>query len=234
MSRLTAAAQSTLLLASLLLTSPAWAEDTILKLTETATVMAVPDQLDALMRVEAVGPTGQDAQKRVNDLMHDALDLVKTQKSVSVSTGTYTVWRNGPNAGDRTERWQAGQSLALSGKDGEALLKLVGDLQQKGLLQSSLSWRLSREAEGKARQEATKIAVSALRGRADEAASLLGLRFDSFREVRLDAVAPPVMPQHMNITRSMAAGAPPPPPNADAEEMPVTATAESEIVLKPK
>jgi uncharacterized protein len=232
MSRLSAT--TALLLAPLLLAAPARAEDTILKLTETATVMALPDQLDAVMRVEAVGPSGPEAQKRVNDLMRDALDLVRARKSVTVSTGTYSVWRNGPNAGDRTERWQAGQSLALSGKDGEELLKLIGDLQQKGLLQSSLSWRLSRDAENKARQEATKRAVSALRGRADEAAALLGLRFDSFREVRLDAVTPPMMPQHMNITRSMAAAAPPPPPSTEAEELPVTATAESEIVLKPK
>lgn len=218
----------------LLLTRPAWAEDTILRLTESATVMAMPDQLDAVLRAEAAAPTGPEAERRVNDLMHDALETAKKLPGVSVSTGNYNVWRNGPAAGDRTERWQAGQSLSLTGKDGEALLKLIGDLQQKGLVQSSLAWRLSRDAEAAARKDATKTALSALRGRADEAAALLGMRFDAFREVRLDSVTPPMMPRQMAVMRGAAGAVPAPRPVAEAEELPVTASAEADIVLKPR
>jgi predicted secreted protein len=124
-------------------------------------------------------------------MMRDALDGAKKVASVTVSTGGYNVWRVGMTPQDRAERWQAGQSINLSGKDAEAMLKLVGDLQQKGFVQSNLGWRLSREPSTTARQNATKQALSGLRGRADDAAEILGLRFASFREVRLDSVAPP-------------------------------------------
>jgi uncharacterized protein YggE len=110
---------------------------------------------------------------------------------------------------------------------------LVGDLQQSGLVQSSLLWRLSQDTEHKARQDATKQALSMLRARADEAAEILGLRFASFREVRLDSVTPPpIMPRLQMAARATMAA--PPPPNAEAEEMPVTASAEADVVLKPR
>lgn len=214
--------------------APAFADDTILKLSETATVMVTPDELAASLRAEAIAPTGQEAQRRVNEMMRDAVAAAKKVDGITVSTGGYNVWRLAATPVDRSERWQAGQSLNLSGKDGEAMLKLVGELQQVGLTQGNLIWRLSRDTERKARRDATKQALSGLRGRADEAAEILGLRFASFREVRLDSMAPPpIMPRLQVVTRA-AMAAPVPPPNAEAEEMPVTASAEADILLKPR
>ena len=210
------------------------ADDTILRLSETATVMVVPDELAAALRAEAVAPNAQDAQKRVNEMMRDAVAAAKKVDGATVSTGGYNVWRVGPTPTDRVERWQAGQSINLSGKDSAAMLKLVGELQQIGLAQGSLVWRLSRQTERTARQDATKQALSALRGRADEAAEVLGMRFASFREVRLDSVAPPpIMPRQQAAARASMA-AMPPPPSAEAEDMPVSASAEADIVLKPR
>ncbi len=210
------------------------ADDTILRLSETATVMVAPDELAAALRAEAVAPTAQDAQKRVNEMMRDATEAAKKVDGITLSTGGYNVWRIGPTPADRVERWQATQNLNLSGKDGAVLLKLVGDLQQMGLAQGNLVWRLSGQAERNARRDATKEALSALRGRADEAADILGLKFGSFKEVRLDSVAPPpIMPRQQMMTRaSMAAMAPP--PSAEAEDLPVSASAEADIVLKPR
>jgi len=214
--------------------TPAWAEDTLLRLSESATVMVAPDELAASMRAEAVAPTAQEAQKRVNDMMRDAVADAKKTEDVTISTGGYNVWRVGGTIADRAERWQAGQNLELTGKDQETMLKLVGELQQKGLAQGALTWRLSREAEKQARREATKQALSALRGRADEAAGILGLTFSSFREVRLDSVLPPpVMRRGPIVSRSMMAAAPPP-PTAEAEDLPVNASAEADVVLKPR
>jgi predicted secreted protein len=212
---------------------PAYADDTILKLSETATVMVAPDELAASMRAEAIAPTAQEAQKRVNELMAAAIAAARKVSGVVVSTGSYNVWRVALPT-ERSERWQSGQSLGLTGKDAEAMLKLVGDLQQMGLVQSNLLWRLSRDSERKARQDATKQALSRLRARADEAAEILGLRFESFREVRLDSVAPPpILPRPQMSARATMA-APAPPPNAEAEDMPVTASAEADVVLKPR
>ncbi len=212
---------------------PACADDTILKLSESATVMAAPDELAASMRAEAVAPTAQDAQKRVNEMMGSAVAAAKKVSGIVVSTGSYSVWRTAASPTDRAERWQSGQSLNVTGKDAEAMLKLVGDLQQMGLVQSNLLWRLSRDSERKARQDATKQALSTLRARADEAAEILGLRFASFREVRLDSVAPPpILPRMQMATRNDVVTSPP--PNAEAEDMPVTASAEADVVLKPR
>jgi uncharacterized protein len=213
---------------------PAYADDTILKLSETATVMVAPDELAASMRAEAIAPTAQEAQKRVNELMAAAITAAKKVSGVVVSTGSYNVWRIVASPTDRNERWQSGQSLNLTGKDAEAMLKLVGDLQQMGLVQSNLLWRLSRDSERKARQDATRQALSTLRARADEAAEILGLRFESFREVRLDSVAPPPILPRLQMSARATMAAPAPPPNAEAEDMPVTASAEADVVLKPR
>jgi predicted secreted protein len=213
---------------------PARADDTILKLSETATVTAAPDELTASMRAVAIAPTAQETQKRVNELMAAAIAAAKKASGITISTGSYNVWRVASSPSERNERWQAGQSLNLTGRDAEAMLRLVGELQQMGLVQNNLLWRLSRDSERKAREEATRQALSTLRARADEAAEILGMRFESFREVRLDSVAPaPILPRMQMATRATLA-APPPPPNAEGEEMPVTASAEADVVLKPR
>jgi|HubBroStandDraft_1064217.scaffolds.fasta_scaffold52485_1 predicted secreted protein len=210
------------------------ADDTVLRLAETATVMVTPDELAASLRAEAVAPTAQDAQKRVNEMVRDAVAAAKKIDGITVSTGGYNVWRIAGTPVDRNERWQATQGLNLSGKDGETMLKLIGDLQQKGLAQGSLGWRLSRETEHTARKEATKQALSGLRGRADDAAEVLGMKFASFKEVRLDSVTPPMQPRQLTSVMRATAMAAAPPPSAETEDLPVTATAEADILLKPR
>ena len=212
---------------------PALAEDTVLRLSESAVVMVTPDELAATLRAEASAPTAQEAQRRVNDLMRDALASARKVEGITVSTGGYTVWRNAPSARVGVEAWQAGQAINLNGADGESVLRLVGDLQQKGLVIGSLGWHLSRKSEHAARDEATKQALAALRVRADNAAAVLGMKFESFREVRLDNVAPPMIPRPMMMARgSLAQVASSQPPAAEAEDQPVSAQAEADVLLK--
>jgi predicted secreted protein len=216
----------------LLAASPARAE-TLLRLSETATVTAHPDELDASLRVEATSASPADAQRRVNATMDDALAAAKAVAGVTVSTGGYFVWRVGPTPADRTERWQANQSIELTSQDGAALLKLVGVLQQKGLAVGQLGWRLSDAATHTARAEATRKAIAALRGRAEDAASLLDLRFASFKEVRLDNTRPqPPVPRLMMSMQATPAAAPP--PSAEAADVTISATADADVVLLPK
>jgi uncharacterized protein len=217
------------LLAGLLLARPACAE-TLLHLAETATVMVAPDEIAATLSAQATSTSAADAQARVNAAMQDALAQAHKVEGLTVSTGAYGVWRTGPNQGDR---WQVSQTLNLAGHDGPALLTLVGALQQHGLAVSNLGWRLSRAAERQAHQAATKQALAALRGRVDEAAALLELRFDQFKEVRLDSALPQpmfrAMPAAMGISAASA-----PPPSVAPEDVPVSATAEADAVLLPR
>jgi uncharacterized protein YggE len=205
---------------------------TVLKLAETATVKVAPDELAASLRAEAIAGTAAEAQARVNASIADGLARSKAVASVEVSTGGYSVYRMGPNSStDRTERWQAGQSLELKGKDGTPLLKLVGDLKKSGLAVQALGWRLSPDAARRARSEATRQALAGLRGRADEAAGQIGLTFDRFQEVRIDSQRPsPIAPRMMSAMAKSDA----PPPSAEAEDVLVSATAEADVLLKPK
>lgn len=207
--------------------------ETLLRLSETATVTEHPDELDASLRVETSAPSPAQAQRLVNAAMEAALATAKAVAGVTVSTGGYFVWRVGPAPLAPPERWQANQSIELTGHDGAALLKLVGDLQQKGLAVGQLGWRLSDSATRAARAEATRQAITALRGRAEDAAGLLGLRFNSFKEVRLDSARPqPMMPRMMMSAQGVSASAPP--PSAEPAAVSVSATADADVVLLPK
>ncbi len=206
--------------------SGAWADDTRLTLSETATVMVPPDELAAVLRSEATAPTAAEAQRMVNVAMADAVARAKQVAGVTASTGGYGVFLD---TGVKPERWRASQTLALRGADGAALLTLVGTLQQKGLAVGDLHWQLSEDAEHRALAEATRRAIGALRARVDEAAGLLGLRFVRFETVRLDT-PPPFRP----AMRMMAVAAPataPVPPSAAAEDVPVSATVGADALL---
>jgi predicted secreted protein len=221
---------ASLLWASLLWASPARAE-TLLHLTDTETVTVAPDELAASLRAEASSANPADAQQRVNAAMADALAHARKVAGVTASTGAYSVWHVGPTPQDSSERWQASQSLELTSHDSVALLTLLGTLQQNGLAVGELGWRLSREAERKAHDEATRQALAALRGKAQEAAGLLDLRFGSFKQVRLDGTAQVPTPRFVGAMAAMAA---PAPPNAVATDVPVSATAEADAILLPK
>jgi len=213
--------------------APTARAETNLHLAETATVMTPPDEIAATLRAEATSASAADAQARVNTAMQDALAQARKTDGLTVSTGGYGVWRTAPTANDRSERWQVSQALNLTGHNGPALLTLVGVLQQRGLAVTTLSWRLSRDAERQAHQAATKQALAALRGRVDEAAALLDLRFDQIKDIRLDSPTP--QPMFRTMAAPMAAGATAaPPPSAAPEDVPVSATAEADAVLLPR
>jgi predicted secreted protein len=217
----------------LLAPSPARA-DTMLHLADTETVTVAPDELAASLRAEAASADPADAQQRVNAAMTGALANAHKVAGITVATGAYSVWHVAPTPQDSSERWQASQSLQLTSHDSALLLTLVGTLQQNGLAIDQLNWRLSRDAQRKAHDDATREALTALRGRAEEAAGLLGLRFASFKDVRLDSATPPMPRFFAPAAVSAMAAAAPAPPNAVASDVPVSATADADAILLPK
>jgi uncharacterized protein len=223
-----------LLIAALVLPAAAFA-DTILHLSDTATVKAHPDELDATLRVEVSAANAADAQRKVNSLMADAVTTAKAVSGVTASSGSYFVSHVPPSPVDHADHWQANQSLTLTSHDGAALLQLVGALQQKGLAVNQLGWHLSDQAMQAAEQEATRKAIAALRGRAEDAAGLLDLRFGSFKEVRLNGSRPaPIMLQREEVMMLAASAPSSPPPSAEAGDVNVSATADADVVLIPK
>lgn len=211
---------------SLACMAPAWA-DTILHLSDTETITVHPDELVARLRADATAGTAAAAQEAVNAAIAAALQQVRQVPGVTESTDAYSAWQ-----ANEPSRWQASQTLVLRGTDGSALLKLTGDLQQAGLAISSLSWELSPGAFRTEQDKALQQAIANLRGRAEQAAGLLGLRFVEFQRVNIAAPQPlPIGPRMMMAT-AMAAG--PTPPSAEPEDVRVSATADADALLVPK
>jgi len=216
-----------------LLVAPAAAHaETLLRLAETATVMVHPDELVATLRAEALVGTAAEAQAKVNALVADAVEHAKRLPGVKVATGGYNVWRYFQGDKDRTQRWQASQTIELRSRDGAPLLGLIGELQARGLAVGGLGWELAPETARTAREQATAQAIKGLRGRAEQAAGLLGLSFGEFKEVRLDNTRPLPPPTPRMAPMMAAAAAPPPPPTAEAEDVEVAATVEADVVLR--
>lgn len=201
--------------------------DTTLHLGESAEVTRAPDEIVATLRAEARAGSAAAAQEAVNRAIAAALDRARAVPGVRVATGGY--WTNRAEEG---RAWEASQQLTLRGGDGAALLDLAGALQQQGMAVSQLQWQLTRETAREAREEAARLALDALRRRADAVAAQLGLQVAGLREVRIDAPdrAPRAAPMAMQAMRAAAT----PPPAAVAEDIMVSATVEAVVVLRPR
>jgi predicted secreted protein len=203
------------------------ASETLLHLSDSATVMRAPDEIVATLRVEARAASAAAVQQQVNRAMTAALERARAVAGVQVATGRYGTW----HSQEPPRSWQASQSITLRGPEAAPLLELVGALQGQGLAISDLSWRLTREAERQAREEASRLAIDALRRRAEAVAAQLGLAVAGMRELHLDASERPVpMPR---MAAMSAAERAPTPPVAAPEEAPVSASASAIVVLRP-
>jgi predicted secreted protein len=203
---------------------------TVLHLSETAHVSVHPDEVAASLSFDATAATPVAAQAQVNGAIGKALDQAKAAQGVVASTGWYRVWQTVKPANE----WHASQQIELKQTgDGETLLKLVAALQSQGMALQQLGWQVSPETARKARDEATRAALAALRGRAEAAADLLGLRFISFREVNLDAGRPTPGPFPRAMAMAATAEAMPT-PRAEAADVDIEATVSADADLEPK
>ncbi|MEO8716032.1 MAG: SIMPL domain-containing protein [Acetobacteraceae bacterium] len=198
--------------------------DTILDLSETATISAQPDEIAASLRAEAIAPAPAPAQEAVNRVMASALQNAHQLPDLTASTGAYSVWLPEPAHPGPPTGWHASQSLELTSHDGKAMLALVGALQSQGMAVQSLAWRLSPETTRSTHAAALRQAVSGLRTRAEEAAGLLNLRFASFRTVRLTPEPPRAFPMAMRAAGFAA-------PSVEQGPVEVSATVTAEAVL---
>ena len=202
---------------------------TVLHLSETAHVSVHPDELAGSLSLNATAATPVAAQAQVNAGVAKALEQVKAAEGVTVSTGFYRVWQTVKPANE----WHASQQIDLKQKgDGAALLKLVGTLQGQGLALQQLGWQVAPETARRAQADATRAALGSLRGRAEAAAEILGLRFLSFRQVSLEPSRPVPVPYPRAM--AMAATAAPAPPSAESSDVDIEATVSAEADLEPK
>ena len=137
---------------------------TVLHLSQTAERKVVRDSLRVELRVEETGADPLALQSAINRRMSAALDRARQVQGVEVETGTYAVDEEQPQNGP--SRWRASQSLILTSKAADALLKLAGTLQSDGLLMSSMTYEVSPETVRGAEEDLTAEALAGLAQRA--------------------------------------------------------------------
>lgn len=195
--------------------------ETRLRLSESGSVQARPDELTATLRVEIRAATAAAAQEQVNQRVAASLAAIRAIEGVQVTTGPY-----GAHTDRDKQEVVAQQSLNLKGGQGEALLALIARLQSEGMLLDNLGWHLSDAAARTARDGATRAAIRAVQERGASVARDLGLRVYALRDLYIEA-APEGRPMMM---AARAAG--PTAPSVTAEEITVSARVTADLLLR--
>ena len=202
--------------------------ETELHIGESAEVTRTPNEVVAVLRAEARAGSAAAAQEAVNRAVTAAVERARAVQGVRVSTGGYWTSRV-----DQGRSWQSAQQITLRGGEAPALLELVGRLQEQGLAMGGLSWQLTRDAAREAREEASRLALEALRRRAAAVAEQLGLQLVGLKEVRIDAPDTGPRPMAM-MARAATASAAAPPPVAVAEDVVISASVQAVAILRPR
>lgn len=223
-------ATSTLLLIGLILGNafPVLAQDveqraTVLHLNQTAERSVTRDLLRVELRVEETGADPSTVQAAINRRMAAALDRAHQAQGIRVETGFYNVGQERPTAGSAP--WHGSQSVILTGKDTDTLLKLAGTLQSDGLSISSLHYEVSPETRDAAQAELTAKALDALDRRAAAIAAHLHLAVLRYRDLRVGNAEAEGRPVPRLGTMAAAA------PVAEPGEATVRVTVEAELLL---
>jgi predicted secreted protein len=131
------------------------------------------DWTTGMIGTTASGSDPAELAARINKQMGEALAIAKQAKGVKVTSGAYNTY---PEYGDgnRIVRWQASQDLILESTDTGAVAKLLGKLQERGLLLRSISFSVARETQRKLEDELVAEAIAAFRTRAALVAKSFG------------------------------------------------------------
>jgi predicted secreted protein len=157
--------------------------------------------------------------------MAAALDRARQVQGVRVETGSYNVGEERPQNGPT--RWRGSQSVILTGKDADSMLKLAGALQSDGLSTSSLTYEVAPETVRGAEEDLTAEALAALDHRAASIADRMHLAVVRFRDVRVGNAETGGRPVPRFSAMATAA------PVAEPGEAMVRVTIEAELLLAP-
>jgi predicted secreted protein len=198
---------------------------TVLHLSQTAERSVIRDLLRIELRVEETGADARSVQTAINRRMAAALDRVRQVQGVRVETGSYNVGEERPQNGPT--HWRGSQSVILTGKDADSILKLAGALQSDGLSTSALTYEVASETIRGAEEDLTTEALAALDHRAASIADRMHLAVVRFRDVRVGNAETGGRPAPRFAAMAMAA------PVAEPGEAMVRVTVEAELLLAP-
>jgi uncharacterized protein len=204
---------------------PADQQLTALHLSQTAERNVLRDLLRIELRVEETGADPLAIQSAINSRMAAALDRAHKIQGVRVETGSYGVGEERPQSGP--SRWRGTQSLILTSKDADSVLKLAGALQSDGLLMSSLLFETSPETVRGAEEDLTAEALDGLYRRAASIAEHMHLVVVRYRDLHVGNAETGGRPVPRFAAAAMAA------PVAEPGEATIRVTIDAEVVLGP-
>lgn len=219
--------RSLILLYIIFLSTPAFAQtqnftinpgETVITLSATEQVELKQDTLNGSLRIEEDGKSAREIQDKINTAMKKAVEIAKENKDVKVSTGQYSVYTYDPNPQSpkplsaaeikKRQLWRGSQTIDISGKNQDAILEVVGKIQELGFAMNGLNYSLSTEQQESYRDTLMTQALKTLQKRAEVAAKALGRSSFDIMEVTIDGGYMPPMPVMMRAAKmDMAAGA---------------------------
>lgn len=210
---------------------------TILNLTESAEREVTPDTIRARLLAQASSESAATAQASVNAAMAKALARARSL-GLEVETGGYNTFQDNPvrpaslppGVKPPAPLWRAQQSMVLAAKEDAKLLEAVGILQGEGLLLQELGYIVSRVQERSLQDELFNEALQRLTARAEKAAAALGMRFQGWARVGLNAggVQRPVMMREAAMAVRQSAA---PPVTAPGEQT-LSVSVDGEAILR--
>jgi predicted secreted protein len=214
----------------LIAAAPALAQEkVVLQLGESAERVVTQDRIRAHLRVELGGNDPRALQGQVNQKMTVALDRAKAVAAVKAETQGYFVYED--KTLKRGQRWFGSQSLTLTSFESGALLALVGQLQEDGLLIQGLGYELAPETRRRIERELVPDAIQRIKDTAATVAKSLDLPKVEIVKVRLGETQAPPTPRFGGPVMAMAERAQIAPPVAEPGEASVTIRIEAEVAL---
>lgn len=203
------------------------------------------DLLVASLRIEIDNKDSRVVQDSINKAMKAALDIVKAEPAIKVSTGSYYVYNYDPNpappkplSAEETKKrqvWKGTQTIDLKSKDAQKILDLLAKLQDMGFVMNGLNYTLSPELAEAQKDELLVGALKKIQEKAALVAKTLGKTGYEIADLTIDNSYVPQPPVAM---MSMARGgrmeksdmaAPVAAPSEDDVSLSVSAR----VVLKP-
>lgn len=163
------------------------------------------DLLIATMRYEMETDNPSALQEAINRKMQKAVEVAKRASSVKVSTEQYNVYQYEPHprADAPVKVWHGSQSLRLESQDADAILSLIGDLQEMGLVLSDQRYQVSTTLFDSTKDSLLEEALAKLESTANRAARALGRSDAVLKQISIDTLAN--QSQTSMMVRSMAA-----------------------------
>ena len=207
-----------------------------LSLSASASREVTQDSVTVSMYVEREAADPAQAQAQVNAALAPVLAQLKSEhRDLEVASGAFRTWPvyRTESGASRIAGWRSRGALQISGKPSDAFNRLVGQLAGR-LNIESVAYFLSRDARLAAEQSLIDEAVRAFRAKAQSAASSLGFKGYSIRQVQLGGGGgdEPVPMPRMMASRAAADSAPVPLAGAEGKTT-VTVTVSGTVRLEP-